>query len=110
MNQNKKIKKNFRIENELSEEKTDINEINNKLKIEGFKNNKELFIILFELKDLNNDLKNWKKLINNIIVKKPFTNDYKIFNELKFLQKIILIFLRYLIKKNLLMILLKSSY
>ncbi|MGQ1157565.1 hypothetical protein ACT436_13185 [Acinetobacter baumannii] len=110
MNQNKKIKKNFRIENELSEEKTDINEINNKLKIEGFKNNKELFISLFELKDLNNDLKNWKKLINNIIVKKPFTNDYKIFNELKFLQKIILIFLRYLIKKNLLMILLKSSY
>ncbi|MDV7585562.1 SH3 domain-containing protein [Acinetobacter baumannii] len=87
MNQNKKINKNFRIEKELSEEKTDINEINNKLKIEGFKNNKELFISLFELKDLNNDLKNWEKLINNIIVKKPFTNDYKIFNELKFFQK-----------------------
>ncbi|MFH4324908.1 SH3 domain-containing protein, partial [Acinetobacter baumannii] len=61
MNQNKKIKKNFRIENEPSEEKKDINKINNKLMIESFKNNKELFINLFKLKDLNlsNDLKIW---------------------------------------------------
>ncbi|MDH2531758.1 SH3 domain-containing protein [Acinetobacter baumannii] len=89
MNQNKKIKKNFRIENEPSEEKKDINKINNKLMIESFKNNKELFINLFKLKDLNlsNDLKIWTKIINNTIVKKPLTNDYKIFDELKVLQK-----------------------
>ncbi|MDC4505302.1 hypothetical protein NQ775_15875 [Acinetobacter baumannii] len=89
MNQNKKIKKNFMIENELSEEKKDINKINNKLMIESFKNNKELFINLFKLKDLNlsNDLKIWTKIINNTIVKKPLTNDYKIFDELKVLQK-----------------------
>ncbi|MFH4094741.1 SH3 domain-containing protein, partial [Acinetobacter baumannii] len=78
-----------RIENEPSEEKKDINKINNKLMIESFKNNKELFINLFKLKDLNlsNDLKIWTKIINNTIVKKPLTNDYKIFDELKVLQK-----------------------
>ncbi|MFH4180949.1 SH3 domain-containing protein, partial [Acinetobacter baumannii] len=76
-------------ENEPSEEKKDINKINNKLMIESFKNNKELFINLFKLKDLNlsNDLKIWTKIINNTIVKKPLTNDYKIFDELKVLQK-----------------------
>ncbi|HCK0032184.1 TPA: SH3 domain-containing protein, partial [Acinetobacter baumannii] len=89
MNQNKKIKKSFKLENEPSKEKTDINETNNKLIIESFKNNKELFINTFKLKDssISNDLKKWRNLINNTIIKKPLTNDYKIFNDLKILQK-----------------------